>query len=186
MIEENPSMCPECKTDSLYTSTAIELGHTFYLGTKYSSIFNAKYMPADDPSALMPIHMGCYGIGLSRMIAAIAQVSQDNMGIIWPESVAPWNCIVIQGKSGGGESLYDSIASVIGADNVLLDDRPQLTTGWKIHDAKKIGYPHMVVLGRAWEETGLIEVITRQSGETRHVESSVLLDPSFWNNISGS
>jgi len=120
------------------------------------------------------------------MIAAIAQVSQDDLGLIWPESVAPWNCILIQGKAGGGERVYDGIASVIGADNVLLDDRPQLSTGWKLHDAKKIGYPRIVVLGRAWEETGLIEVIHRQSGETQHVESSVLLDPSFWNNTSGS
>jgi prolyl-tRNA synthetase len=159
----------------------MELGHTFYLGTKYSSIFNAKYMPPNDPSALMPIHMGCYGIGVSRMIAAITQVSHDEMGIVWPESVAPWNCIILQGKSGGGEVLYDGIASVIGVDNVLLDDRLQLTTGWKLRDAKKIGYPHIVVLGRAWEESGLVEVTHRQSGETQHVESSVLLDPSFWN-----
>jgi prolyl-tRNA synthetase len=167
--------------DSLYTSSAIELGHTFYLGTKYSSIFNAKYMPADDPSVLMPIYMGCYGLGLSRMIAAIAQISHDDMGIIWPESVAPWKCIVLQGKSGGGEAVYDGIASAIGADNVLLDDRPQVSPGWKIQDAKKIGYPYIVVLGRVTEETGLLEVIHRQSGQTKHVEISTLQDPSFWN-----
>lgn len=177
----NSSTCPQCKGDSLCPSTAIELGHTFYLGTKYSSVFNAKYMPADDPSVLMPIHMGCYGLGLSRMIAAIAQVSHDDMGIIWPESVAPWNCIILEGKSGGGESVYDGIVSVLGTDNVLLDDRPQLSTGWKLHDARKIGYPNIVVLGRAWEASGLVEVIHRQSGQIQHVESSVLLDPSFWN-----
>ena len=162
------------------------MGHTFYLGTKYSSIFNANYMPANDPSTLIPIHMGCYGLGISRMIAAIAQVSQDEAGIIWPELVAPWNCIVIQGKSGGGERVYDAIASVLGEDNVLLDDRTQFSAGWKIRDAVKIGYPHIVVLGRTWEESGLIEVIHRRSGETQHIESGALLDPRFWKKNSGS
>jgi prolyl-tRNA synthetase len=179
-------VCPHCKKESLYTSTAIELGHTFYLGTKYSSVFNAKYMPADDPSILMPIHMGCYGLGISRMIAAIAEVSHDESGIIWPESVAPWNCIVIEGKQGGGESIYDGIASVIGVDNVLLDDRPHMSVGWKLHDAKKIGFPHIIVVGRGWEETGLIEAIHRRSGTTEHVESSALLDPTFWTKSSSS
>ena len=137
-------------------------------------------MPKEDPSKLLAAHMGCYGLGLSRMIGAIAEVSHDNEGIIWPESVAPWNCIIIEGSAGNGESICDDIGSVIGADNVLLDDRPNVTAGWKINDAKKIGYPHIVVLGRQWEDTGLIEVVRRKSGETLHVESSALLDPKFW------
>jgi prolyl-tRNA synthetase len=90
---------------------------------------------------------------------------------------------VLQGKSGGGESVYDGIASVIGIDDVLIDDRSHLSTGWKLHDAKKIGYPHIIVLGRAWEESGLIEVIHRRTGQTQNVESSVLYDPGFWKSL---
>ena len=179
-MQENMLECPECGNSSLSSVNAIELGHAFYLGTHYTSIFNAKYMPADDPSSLMPIHMGCYGIGISRLIAAIARASYDNTGLVWPDSVAPWNCIILEGTPGSGESVYVGIASVIGADNVLLDDRPHVSAGWKLHDAKKIGYPHIIVLGRVWEETGRIEVIHRKSGETEYVESSAVMDPGFW------
>ena len=178
--ENDPRKCPDCKQESLKTSTAIELGHTFYLGTKYSSVFGANYMPANDPSALETAHMGCYGLGLSRMIATIAQVSHDSSGIIWPEAVAPWKCIVIEGKSEGSEAVYDGIASVLGTDNVLLDDRPNVSIGWKLQEARRIGYPHIVVLGRKWEDAGEVEITNRRKGTTNYVESSVLLDPRYW------
>jgi prolyl-tRNA synthetase len=177
--EEDPAICPQCQMDTLGTSTAIEMGHTFYLGTKYSKVFNAKYTPHDDLTPRLT-HMGCYGLGLSRMIGAIAEVSHDKEGIIWPEAVAPWKCVIIEKTPGKGESVYDAIASIIGTDNVLLDDRQLITAGWKLHDAKKIGYPHIVVLGKKWENTGLIEVIRRKSGESLDVEQSALLDPQFW------
>jgi prolyl-tRNA synthetase len=156
------------------------LGHTFYLGTKYSSVFGAKYMPANDPSALETVHMGCYGLGLSRMIATIAQVSNDNAGIIWPESVAPWKCIVLEGKAEGSEAVYDGIASVLGTDNVLLDDRPNIGIALKLKEAKRIGYPHIVVLGRTWEDARKVEIINRRARSTEHVESAVLFDPLYW------
>jgi prolyl-tRNA synthetase len=171
--------CPNCEQNTLYTSTSIELGHTFFLGTKYSSIFDANYTPAHDPSAILNVQMGCYGLGLSRMIGAIVEMSHDDSGIIWPESVAPWNCVVIQGKLGG-EDVYDGIASILGADNVLLDDRSHVGLGWKVHDARKIGYPHIVVLGHSWQDNGMIEVIHRRTGEKKLVESSALSDPKFW------
>lgn len=156
------------------------MGHTFYLGTHYTDLFNAKYMPADDPSVLRPIHMGCYGLGISRMIAAIAKLTSDETGLVWPEPVAPWKCIVLEGTPRSGESVYDDLASVLGPDNVLLDDRPHVTSGWKLHDATKIGYPHIVVLGKKWEQSGRIEVIHRMSGQTEYVERSTLMDPTFW------
>ena len=183
---ENARKCPVCKEDSLETSTAIELGHTFYLGTKYSSVFGANFMPSHDPSALETIHMGCYGLGLSRMIATIAQVSQDDLGIIWPESVAPWNCILIQGKPGDGDAVYDGLASVLGTDNVLLDDRPNMSIGWKLQEAKKVGYPHIVVLGKQWLEKGELEIINRRTGSTEYVSKSVLLDPGYWKSATAS
>jgi prolyl-tRNA synthetase len=167
--------------DALYTSTAIELGHTFYLGTKYTSSFNATYMPQDDDSKRNLIHMGCYGLGISRMIAAIAQLCHDEVGLKWPESVAPWRCIVLQPKAGGGEEMYDAIASAIGSDDVIFDDRRYATIGAKMHDAKRIGFPWIAVLGKKWETNGLVELVNRWTGEIQYVEKSVLEDPNFWN-----
>jgi prolyl-tRNA synthetase len=114
------------------------------------------------------------------MIAAIAQISHDDKGIIWPDRVAPWKCIVLQGKQGVSENVYDAIGSVIGTDDVLLDDRPDISIGWKLREAKRIGYPYIVVLGREWEDNGKIEVIHRRSGETHQVDQSALVDPKLW------
>ena len=138
-------------------------------------------MPAHDPSALVPAQMGCYGLGLSRMIAAIAQVSHDKDGIIWPESVAPWECIVIQGKDDEGEEVYDEIASAIGIDNVILDDRAEAGLGRKIGEARGVGYPYIAIVGREWQNSKRIEFTHRQSGNTQLLEISTLKDPSFWN-----
>ena len=182
---DDDDYCPSCRTlDALYTSTAIELGHTFYLGTKYTKAFHATYMPQDDPSKLNLIHMGCYGLGISRMIAAIAQQSHDAAGIIWPESVAPWRCVVLQPKTGGGEDVYDAIASAIGPDNVVLDDRLHATIGAKMHDARRIGYPWIAALGKKWETEGEVEFVNRRSGETQYLQTSILQDANFWNHAA--
>lgn len=143
-------------------------------------------MPANDPSSLMLCHMGCYGIGISRLIAAIVEVSHDNNGIIWPESVAPWKCVVMFPKQGGNgeETVYDGISSILGSDNVILDDRPNLNMGWKMRDAQQVGYPFIVGLGQKWRHQGLIEFVNRRTGETKFVESSALLDPTFWKDLS--
>jgi len=135
-------------------------------------------MPPDDPSALSTVVMGCYGIGISRIIAAVAQLCHDKDGLQWPEALAPWTCLIIQTPDGGsdGEELYDSIATVLGSDNVLLDDRTQESIGWKVHDAKKIGYPYIVVCGKESKTSGLLEVIKRRTGETVKTERSELLD----------
>ena len=184
--EKLSSICPSCDEDTLRTRTSIELGHTFYLGTKYSSVFNARFMPPDDPSALVLSHMGCYGIGISRMIAAIVEISNDDDGIIWPESVAPWKCVILHPKQGRGgeENVYDGIASILGDDNVLMDDRPTLNMGWKMRDAKKVGYPFIVGLGQKWQTEGLVEFINRRTGETDFIQSSILLDAQFWKDLS--
>ena len=178
--ERSQIKCPKCHKETLYTSSAIELGHTFYLGTKYSTVFNATYTPKYDPSRSDLIHMGCYGLGISRMIAAIVEVSHDESGILWPESVAPWKCVILQDKEGSAEPVYDGIASVIGQNDVLLDDRLHVSVGHRVQDAKRMGYPWIVVMARTWESTGLLEVIKRKTGETMQVDRSAILDPKFW------
>jgi len=137
-------------------------------------------MPQDDDSKRNLIHMGCYGLGISRMIAAIAQQCHDEIGLVWPESVAPWRCIVLQPKTGGGEETYDAIASAIGTDNVIFDDRPYATIGAKMHDAKRIGFPWIAALGKEWKTNGLVELVNRRTGETQYVDKAVLQDPNVW------
>jgi prolyl-tRNA synthetase len=172
-------VCPTCEKDSIYSSNAIELAHTFYLGDTYTSIFKTKFLTTNDKVTMSL--MGCYGIGLSRMIAAIAQVSHDGLGIIWPESVAPWKCIVLQGKnSRNGEPLYDRIASVLGADNVLLDDRQSLGQRDKQGEAERTGYPYIVMHTPKSETKDQITVIDRLSGSTKVVSSSEISDINFW------
>ena len=184
--KELSSTCPSCKHDSLKTRTSIELGHTFYLGTKYTSVFKAQYMPRDDPSALRTPQMGCYGLGISRIISAIVEVSHDADGMIWPASVAPWKCIVVLPKEGvvGGDTLYDRLASILGSDNVLMDDRPNLSMGWKLKDAMKVGYPFIVGLGHKWEKERLAEFINRRTGETSFKHKSEVGNPKFWQKLS--
>jgi prolyl-tRNA synthetase len=125
--------------------------------------------------------MGCYGIGISRLIAAIAQVSHDAAGIIWPEPVAPWKCIVLQRrKTSEGEPLYDAVASILGADNVLLDDRWSTGLKTKQQEAERIGYPYIVMLKPGPEGNGQSIVINRLSGSITELSNSELLDGKFW------
>lgn len=115
------------------------------------------------------------------MIGAIAQVSYDKAGIIWPESVAPWKCIVLQGRERAeGEPLYDAVASILGADNVLLDDRTSIGLKTKQHEAERIGYPY-IVMSTPWSrEKGQVIVKNRLSGSTSELSESELLDRKFW------
>jgi prolyl-tRNA synthetase len=133
-------------------------------------------MPAEDPSALSTALMGCYGIGISRIIGAVAEICRDKDGLQWPEALAPWTCVIIQSQdvASEGEELYDSITPILGSDNVILDDR-QESIGFKIHDAKRIGYPYIVICGKDSKTSNLFEVIKRRTGETDKVERSKLL-----------
>ena len=174
-----PAVCPTCEKDSIFSSNAIELAHTFYLGDTYTSIFKTKFLTPHEKMTMSL--MGCYGIGLSRMIAAIAQVSHDGLGILWPDSVAPWKCIVLQGRSStDGEPLYDRIASVLGADNVLLDDRQSLGQRDKQSEAQRTGYPYIAMLTPKSETKDQITVIDRLSGSAKVVSSSEISDINFW------
>nr|CAG8485729.1 12121_t:CDS:2 [Entrophospora candida] len=134
--------CPVCaKGDEnnfvpLTVHRAIEVGHSFFLGTKYSEPLKATFAPQNPkvPGELLPIQMGCYGLGTSRMLAAIIEASHDKNGIIWPISVAPYRVCIIPGS-----------------------DEPS------IQNAELIGYPWIMVLGKKFLENGKIEIQVRQS-----------------------
>ena len=127
---------------------AIEVGHVFKLGTKYTDALNAKFLDADEQ--LKPIIMGCYGIGVNRIIAGLIETSNDKDGIIWPVALAPYEVVLTLVKVPDEPSmkvarqLHDQLAAA-GID-VLLDDR-DCRAGVKFKDADLIGVPLRVVIG---------------------------------------
>ncbi len=157
--------CPRCGKE-LIISHGIEVGHVFKLGTKYSKALDAKFL---DPSGKqMPILMGCYGIGVNRIIAALVERSHDNGGIIWPPELAPYQVLVLpinvedEGCRVAAERLYGELEGA--GVETLLDDR-ELRAGVKFKDADLIGIPYRIVLGKRYQEAGEVEVQSRKGGD---------------------
>ncbi|EPY52890.1 proline-tRNA ligase [Schizosaccharomyces cryophilus OY26] len=160
---ETAHPCPKCG-DELALSSSIEVGHAFLLGQVYSSKLGAN---VEVNQRLQPLYMGCYGIGVSRMIAAIANVTKDSKGLVWPTNVAPWKVLVVPTSfknMQAAESVYDTVANVVGTDNILLEDRSNHSFGYKMKDAELIGYPFVVIVGSQFQEQKLCEVHVRATG----------------------
>ncbi|MDR2817789.1 MAG: proline--tRNA ligase [Oscillospiraceae bacterium] len=150
--------CPVCKNAKLEIKNGIEIGNIFELGEKYTKSMNMLYVDKDGREK-HPV-MGCYGIGITRLLAAIVEESNDENGPIWPVSVAPFEVsIVAVGEKtyGLAKKLYDELSENF---DVLLDDR-DLSAGVKFADADLIGAPVRVVLGSRGIESGEFEVSTR-------------------------
>jgi prolyl-tRNA synthetase len=171
--------CPKCD-GKLECVHGIEVGHVFKLGTKYSEALDANFL--DDKEQRHPIIMGCYGIGVNRIVAGIAETRHDDNGIDWPLSLAPFEVDIIPLKVDdeevmqAAEGLYDSLKSQ-GVD-VILDDRPA-RPGVKFKDSELIGFPLRVVIGGRGLAEGNMEVKWRSDeGPTMipvaEVESRVL------------
>jgi prolyl-tRNA synthetase len=194
--------CARCATGTLRVRKAIELGHTFYLGTRYSAPLNAMVtVPVHllkegdlPPTAIseqgdlslarqVPMQMGCYGIGVSRMIAAVAETLVDEKGLNWPRVMAPFEVVVVPGKGldDAASEVYDLLSSVPRLPDgqhldVVLDDRAE-SFPWKMRDADLVGYPVIIVAGRRWKSERVCEVQCRRL----HVREELPLDqlPSF-------
>jgi prolyl-tRNA synthetase len=164
------SPCPKCANGTLNTHKAIEVAHTFHLGQRYSVPLNALISLPDGKSR-DAMHMGCHGIGISRLIGSIASLLADPVGLNWPRVIAPWEVVVVssaQGDEGAVEGVYDVMRNEAGVD-VVLDDREGRGLGWKLKDADLIGYPVVVVLGRGWKDRRVVEVQCRRLGVKREV-----------------
>lgn len=158
--------CPKCE-GSLSVTSAIELGHTFHLGTRYS--VPLKALVANEKKEWKPMEMGCHGIGVSRMISAVADGYRDDKGLCWPKVAAPFEAVVVYkdvAMKEDAESVYDILVSrgLKGKEVVdaLLDDRER-TMMWKMKDADLVGYPIMCVLGRGWTKDRVVEVQVRKT-----------------------
>lgn len=166
--------CPRCDSGKLQISRALELGHTFYLGTRYSKPLEAHVSLPDKPSQPIPIQMGCFGIGVSRIFGAVAENRADSRGLNWPRAIAPFEVAVIPSSAVNDEILdfFDSLTGT-GSIDAVLDDRKK-AFGWKMKDADMTGYPVVVILGKAWRERGVCEVQCRALDLKQEVAASEL------------
>ncbi|KAI0171990.1 prolyl-tRNA synthetase [Hypoxylon sp. FL1284] len=168
--------CPRCSSGKLKVHKAVELGHTFHLGTRYSEPLGARVsVPANSDSATktkeVPMQMGCHGIGVSRIIGAVADHLADEKGLNWPRSIAPFEVVVIPGKGleddGVIVSEYLANSQVPRPLDLLLDDRPE-SLPFRMKDADLVGYPVIVVLGKGWSSDRLCEVQCRRLSSVSH------------------
>ena len=164
--------CPRCGSP-LSVDRGIEVGHTFQLGTKYSVALGAEY--TDETGQQHPMVMGCYGIGVSRVVAAVVEEHHDENGLAWPAALAPYqvHLVSLPGKGeaapevrAAADRLYDELRAA-GVD-VLYDDRDQ-SPGVKFADADLLGVPTQLILGGKGLARGVVERKDRSSGERDEV-----------------
>ncbi|QKF07177.1 proline--tRNA ligase [Berryella wangjianweii] len=161
--------CPSCGLP-LQGARGIEVGQVFQLGTRYSEALNATFM--DEDGAERPFLMGCYGVGVTRAMAAVVEQCHDEQGIVWPSSVAPAQVCVI--PLTVGDDLVQPAAERLAAEladlgiEVAIDDRSE-RAGVKFNDADLIGWPIQVVLGKRGLQAGTVEVKHRRTGARKDV-----------------
>ncbi|MGB3573717.1 MAG: proline--tRNA ligase, partial [Phormidesmis sp.] len=156
-------------TQLIQSARGIEIGHIFQLGHKYSEALGATY--TSEAGKEVPLEMGCYGVGVSRLAQAAVEQSYDKNGIIWPVAIAPYHAIVVVPNIGdadqmaAAEKLYDEL-NAAGVET-LLDDRKE-RAGVKFKDAELVGIPFRVVTGRSLKN-GKVEVVKRADGEAEDI-----------------
>ncbi|MGV3714018.1 proline--tRNA ligase [Pseudolysinimonas sp.] len=153
----------------------MEIGHVFQLGRKYAEALGLKVL--DENGKLVTVTMGSYGIGVTRILAAIAEATADDKGLLWPKGIAPFDVHVV---ATGRDEVAFSLAETIAADleaaryEVLLDDRPKVSPGVKFGDAELLGMPTIVIVGRGAAD-GLVELWDRRSGARDEIPVAELL-----------
>lgn len=160
--------CPSCST-AVVIDRAIEIGHIFQLGRKYAESLDLTVLDKEGKSRV--VTMGSYGIGVSRAVAAIAEQSHDEIGLVWPEEIAPAKVhIVATGRDDAPFDMAEQIAKELEAKSisVMLDDRRDASPGVKFKDAELIGNPYIVIVGKGLQE-GKIEFRVRKTGEKSEI-----------------
>ncbi|MGR4009359.1 proline--tRNA ligase [Leucobacter sp. 1207-22] len=151
------------------TARGMEIGHIFQLGRKYAEALGAKVL--DENGKLVTVTMGSYGIGVTRIMAILAELNHDDRGLIWPREIAPFDVhVVATGKDPAIQEIATELAEKLDAARieVIFDDRPKVSPGVKFGDAELIGVPRVVVIGRDAAE-GFAEVWDRAAGTKEKV-----------------
>ena len=159
----------------LEMARGIEIGHIFQLGRKYAEALGLKVL--DSNGKLVTVTMGSYGIGVTRLVAVIAEAFHDEKGLMWPDSVAPANLHVI--AAGKDEAAFEVAESLTAAAEalglrIMLDDRPKVSPGVKFADAELIGNPWIIICGRGVAD-GEVELWNRVTGERSQVKIDSVL-----------
>jgi len=159
------------------TRRAIELGHIFYFGSKYSK--GVVEVQTRD-NATTPVEMGSYGIGISRIVGALIECFHDDKGVVWPESVAPFRVYMV-GLGLHDECVQEHADSVYRAFkqagvDVLYDDRLDQGAGRKLYDAELIGCPWILVVGKKSSESGMLELRHRATGDVEYLVLNDILE----------
>jgi prolyl-tRNA synthetase len=160
--------CPNCD-GTLESARGIEMGHIFQLGRKYADALDLKVL--DEHGKLVTVTMGSYGIGVSRAVAAIAENTADDLGLVWPREVSPADVHLV--ATGKDLAVYETAAQLAedlhaAGLTVLYDDRVKVSPGVKFKDAELIGVPTIVVVGKGLAD-GVVEVRDRATGEREDV-----------------
>ncbi|KAI8050248.1 hypothetical protein BDF22DRAFT_778060 [Syncephalis plumigaleata] len=188
--------CYECHAAdrpkaTLKAKRAIEVGHTFLLGDKYSKPLEATFQASNVSDQKYPMQMGCYGLGITRILAAVAEATHDKYGLRWPWSLAPYRVCIIplqqitnnEKEMQNGQLMHEArqlqeqLETQISGLNgdVVLDDRYGLSAGWRLKDADLIGYPWLVVLGKTWANEKRVELQHRFTKERWLLSTDELL-----------
>jgi prolyl-tRNA synthetase len=167
--------CPQCSSGKVKVERAMELGHTFFLGTRYSGPLGAV-VTLPGSSQPTPMQMGCHGIGISRVVGATAEYLADEKGLNWPLAIAPYSCVIVPGKDAtddDAQTVYHQINNISGPSkeslDVVVDDRER-SMPWKLGDADLVGFPIIVILGREWRSARRVEIQCRRMGIKQVVE----------------
>ena len=167
-------LCPVCKKGSLSFTKGIEVGHIFKLGTTYSKALKAEFL--DENGKAQPFVMGTYGMGVSRLVAAIIEQHHDENGCKWTKTTAPYLINVMisnikdEEQNSFGEMLYKQLQEA--GIEVMLDDRKE-RFGFKMKDAELIGFPYTVIVGKGLA-SGSVEIYERQSDTKRAIPKEAL------------
>ena len=150
----------------------MEIGHVFQLGRKYAEALGLKVL--NENGKLVTVTMGSYGIGVTRILANIAELNNDDKGLIWPASVAPFDVhVVATGRDAAAFELAASLSADLEAAgfDVLYDDRPKVSPGVKFGDAELVGVPQIIIVGRGAAD-GEVELWDRRTGDREVVPAT--------------
>ena len=174
--EHDPASCP-VPAERLRSGRGIEVGHIFYFGTKYSEPMGATVIGPD--GAAHPVHMGSYGIGVSRLVGALIEAYHDDKGILWPEAVAPFRVGLVDVRPddalshGLAEEVYERLQKA--GVSVLFDERDE-RAGAKFATMELIGLPWIVTVGPRGAKTGKVELRSRGGGDTLVLDPQALVE----------
>ena len=174
IIRENKK-CPDCNGTNFEEKKAVEVGNIFKLGTRYSLPFDLKFRDKDGSEK--PVIMGCFGIGLGRLMGAVVEVNHDEKGIIWPKTISPFlvHLIVVEDNKKirtAAEKIYDNLQK--SGIEVLYDDRQEKSVGQKFAEADLIGIPFRIVVSEKTLKTNSVEVKERGKDKIQLVKINKL------------